>query len=232
MSMATEMTTVDEYLIKLQVQVDELNARVASQAFENVATQQDKILLSFLSRANQISVGCLLVGRARLGTPLFVLTRVLCEDLFLIAWISLSESNAAVYANTVVWELARIGLLNIEKGRAKIVSKTTGADCTATMVPKIKDLKTDRNNVEQLAGELGLGKVYDILYRSMSPEVHGKTFGMASSSEDNGLAAALSAVISLIQTICLIADNKVIHNRTTTADEVLRILRIDTLGGS
>ena len=165
------MTMIDQYLIKLQVQVDELKARVVLQDFENVATQQDKIILSFLSRANQIGVGCLLVGRARLGTPLFVLTRVLCEDLFLIAWISLSESKAADYADTVVWELARIGLVNIEKGRAKIVNKTTGADHTATIVPKIKDLKTDRKNIEQLAGELGLGKVYDILYRSMSPDM-------------------------------------------------------------
>jgi len=225
------MATIDQYLVKLQAQVDALKARVAKPAFGNVATQQSKILVNFLSRAIQIGEGCLLVGRDRLGTPLFVLTRVLCEDLFLITWISISEANAAEYVDAVVWEVARLGLLNLERGRAKIINKTTGEDHTAAMVPKFKELKTNRTNIEQLAGELGLGKVYDILYRSMSSEVHGKTFGIGSSSDNDGLAASLPAVISLIQTICLIADNKVLHDRTTTAAEVLRILRIDTLGG-
>jgi len=200
-------------------------------AFGGGATQQGSILASFLNRAIQIGEGCLLVGRARLGTPLFVLTRVLCEDLFLVTWISLSESNAAEYADAVVWEQARIGLVNLGKGRGKIVSRTTGQNHTASIVPKFKDLKTDRKKLDQLASELGLGKVYDIVYRASSPEVHGKTFGMPSSSGDAGLAAAFSAVILLIQAICLIADNKAIHSRTTTADEVLRVLRIDTLGG-
>ena len=225
------MATIDQYLVKLRRRIDELKARVVLPVFGSATSQQGEILVSFLNRAIQIGEGCLLVGRARLGTPLFVLTRVLCEDLFLVSWISLYESNAAEYANGVVWELAKIGLVNLEKGRAKIVSKTTGEDHTAAIVPKIKDLKTDRRKIEQLAGELGLSKVYDILYRSSSPEVHGKTFGMPSSSEDAGLAAAFSAIISLIQTICLIIDNKAIHNRTTTADEVLKILRIDTLAG-
>jgi len=164
--------TVDEYLLNLRARVSEIRERTALPAFRGATTQQRQVLLSFLNRAVQIGDGCGLVGAARLGTPLFVLTRVLYEDMFLIYWVSLTPSNAAEYAESVIWEMARVGLVNLDKGCAKIVSKTTREDHTSEVLPKIRALKTDRKNVEQLAGELGLGAVYDILYRASSPEVH------------------------------------------------------------
>ncbi len=226
------MVTIDQYLLKLRSQVDELKARVALPALRrNNPSQQGAILLSFLNRAIQIGEGSLLLGGARLGNPLFVLMRVLCEDLFLIAWISSSESNAAEYARAVESELAKIAHVNLEKGRAKVVSKRTGEDHTAAVIPKIQSLSTVRMKIEPIASKLGLSKAYDIVYRFSSLEMHGKTFGLPSSSEDNGLEAGFSTIISLLKAFCLIVDNKALHNRTTTANEVLLVLGIDTLGG-
>ena len=66
------MATIDRYLEKLRGQVDELKARVVLPVLGGTATQQGEILFAFLNRAIQIGEGCLLVGRAGLGTPLFV----------------------------------------------------------------------------------------------------------------------------------------------------------------
>jgi hypothetical protein len=68
--------------------------------------------------------------------------------------------------------------------------------------------------------------VYDTVYRFASPEVHGETFGLPMALDEGGIRAALPGIISLLRAEILIVDNWVVAKRTTTAQEVLSILKL------
>jgi hypothetical protein len=224
-------STIEKPLGHLQRHIEELKASLALPAYESAAGKQSQILGHFLSRALQMSEASNLICRAKLGTPLFVLTRVLCEDLFLCQWVSLSENNAAEYSSAVISGGAKmIGVL-LRKDRGQIVDRSTREVKTDEFMPHLDNFKADRVHIEQLAGRLVLSKVYDLVYRPFSMEVHGKVFGLPSTSEQEPLYAALSAIVSLVKSIGLIADNRVLRNQTTKPDEILHVLRLDQIAG-
>jgi hypothetical protein len=64
---------------------------------------QDKVLLHFIERAEEIIKASLLVEA--LPIPLHILCRVFCEDFFLICWISQSYKAAKEYEDGVAAEL-------------------------------------------------------------------------------------------------------------------------------
>src|SRR4051794_11141692 len=98
--------SVNEYLFKLRQTVDQLNARVRVTTLHYSNREQDKTVLHFMNRAIQIGEACFRV--ADLRTPVIVLTRVLCEDLFLLFWISQSEENATEYVKAATSEFTRM----------------------------------------------------------------------------------------------------------------------------
>src|ERR1035438_3521276 len=170
--------TIDKPLDHLQRYIEELRASLALPVYASVEGQQGQILGHFLSRALQMSEASALVCRARLGTPLVALQRILCEDLFLCFWVSMSEKDAAEYSNSVTAEGVKLVRMMLENRRAHIRDVSTHKVRTAEVLSRCEDFKADRINIEQLAKKLGLGKVYDLVYRYSSMEVHGKAFGL------------------------------------------------------
>jgi hypothetical protein len=73
----------------------------------------------------------------------------------------------------------------------------------ADFLPKLKALKTPRTKVEQIAQKLGLQKLYDILYRGASLDLHGNTFGLPEYPGEGGDYVALSAIDAILA--CLVA---------------------------
>jgi len=219
------MRSRNEHLLELRQMVDQLKARVDHAQYRNSDKQQDKIVLHLMNRAIQIGEACFVASD--LATPVLVLLRVLCEDLLLLFWISRSEENAAGYAKASISDFAKIARVNLQGGRAKVVHRSTGEDKTEAFLPKLKRLGAPRKRIETLARNSGLGKLYDILYRFASSEVHANTFGVLSAADaDEALSTAFPAINSLLQAIILIADN-----RSTPAEEILRVLHIEDLGG-
>jgi hypothetical protein len=223
--------TIDKPLGHLQRYIEGLKASLALPAYASAAGKQSQILGHFLSRALQMSEASDLICRANLGTPLFVLTRVLCEDLFLCLWVSLSENNAAEYSSAVTSEGSKMIGVFLKNGRGQIMDRSTHEVKTDEFMPHLDKFRADRIHIDQLAMKLKLGKVYDLVYRPFSMEVHGKVFGLPSTSEQEALYAALSAIVSLVKSIGLIADNRVLRNQTTKPDEILHVLRLDQIAG-
>jgi hypothetical protein len=223
--------SIDKQLCALQEQIEQVKARIALPAYANASGQQGQILGHFLSRALQASEAGDLVCRARLGTPLAALVRMLCEDLFLCFWASLSEKDAAEYSKAVTADSLRLVRVMLENERGKVRHTSTHEDKTDELLRLLKATKTDRVKIEQLVARLGLSRVYDLFYRYPSMEVHGKAFGLPSPNEEGGLLALLSAIVLLAKAIGLIADNRVLQNRTTTADEILRLLGMADIPG-
>jgi hypothetical protein len=222
------MTSSSEYLFELRKKTDALKARAEVLPYRSPTKKQDEVLLHFISRATQIGEACFRV--ADLVTPLLVLMRVLCEDFFLIFWVAQSEANAVEYANTSgISELARLGRIYLDRNRAKIVHNSTGEDRTAAVLPELGKYISVRKKIESIARDSGLGKVYDIVYRPASMEVHGKTFGLDFDADEGALSAAYPAIISIIEAILLIVDKY--PTGTVEPEEILRLMRIEKLGG-
>ncbi|GEM_PF-5179482 len=216
----------DQYLLEVRQTIDHLKARANLPGLCYSAKVQDRIILHFVNRAIQIGEACFRI--ADLRTPILILSRVLCEDFFRLFWISRSEGGAAEYARySATAELAKGAQVQLHRGRAKIVKKSTGENVTATLMPELSKLIVIKKTVEQIAKESGLEKLYDIVYRFDSLEVHANTFGVLTQGHDEeALLAAFPSIIAFLEAVILITDN-----RTTTAEEILRHLRIDKLGG-
>jgi hypothetical protein len=118
--------SISDSLLDLEKQVEVTKERLEFLSARGTSGVQEEMLLHFLQRDCQLGESCYLLAKARLRPGLFVLMRALSEDLFLCYSISRSEEEAAKYAAEVLSELARIGLINIDRGRARIVEKKSG----------------------------------------------------------------------------------------------------------
>jgi len=123
--MAAVPAAVDKQLDRIEGQIGEIKAQLTLPGYAGTSGKQGQILGHFLSRALQMSEASVLIGRANLGTPLFVLARVLCEDLFLCLWVSLSEQTADEYLSAVTSDGARMIRVLLNSGRGQIRDKST-----------------------------------------------------------------------------------------------------------
>ncbi len=230
--------SISEYLVDLKKQLDAARERLEFLGARGTTKLQEEMLFHFLQRDSQLGESCYLLANAGLRPGLFALMRVLCEDLFLSYSISQSEVEATKYAKEVLSELARFGLINIERDRAKIVEKKTGkavdGDPLADVIAKIKGSvtpKDERRTVEAIANSCGLGKVYDTVYRFASLDVHGKILNVLGPVDDEkAIRAALPGIVLLLRAVVMIVNNR-LQGRGTTVKEILRTLNIEKVAG-
>jgi hypothetical protein len=157
--------------------------------------------------------------------PTSVFMRVLCEDLFLITYAASSEENTSRLANAGVVVMAHAAAVNLQRSRAHIRKIGTTEDHTDEILPEIRNRGADRFNIEQIAKEVGLGGIYDLVYRYASLEVHGKTFGIFSSDEGGGATVpTLQAIIAMLSVVIRVADKCVLRGQPTAATDILREL--------
>jgi hypothetical protein len=203
-----------EYLVKLQDQLDALERRLDTlghRAFEN---DQAIVLLRFLKRAYTLGRASFLSADARLPVPVFVLARVLCEDLIRVHWISLSTANADTYVKRALGDIAKIASVNIERGRATLLRKSTSKVLPRDELNKIlmefRQRVVKGPTIEQMAQQCGLTKVYDIAYRFGSLEAHGTMPGLSllAESDENGMVSQLPAVTAILRAILVVVDNR------------------------
>jgi hypothetical protein len=195
------------------------------------AMQQDnqgKVLLHFIGRAEEIIRASLLVEA--LPTPLHILCRVLCEDFFLVCWISQSSGAAKEYEEGVAAELAKMLELSLSRGWGAI-RKSSGKAVTqefmdTEFLPKLKALKTPRTKIEQIAQGLGLQKLYDILYRASSLDVHGNTFSLPLPPEEPGYMA-LSSIDGILACMVTVLG---LPRKPYDANAILTRMRVEGNG--
>jgi hypothetical protein len=226
--MCSAVLTRAEYYLRIKQNVDALKARLKLPAYFVSDRVQDRVRCYFMERAVQTGEACFRISDLQM--PLLALARVLCEDLFTLYWVSLSEKNADEYCKAAVSEMAKMIQQNIKNKRVRVTNTSTGNDVTAESLKRIATHIKAKKTIKQIATDSGLSKVYDIVYRYDSLEVHGNTFGLSEMNcEMDGIAVAASAVNALLRVILLIVDNK---DRTMTADEVLSTLNIRHIKGT
>ena len=191
-------------------------------AYFTSTNKRDKVLFYFMGRAAEIGEASFRISDLQM--PLFVLARVLCEDFFTMYWVSLSEKNADEYQKAALSEMAKIIHKNLTNKRARIRHISSKKDVTAEFLPKLGRRIIKKKTIQQIAAASGLSKVYDIVYRYDSLEVHGNTFEVSEMTPQmDGIAVAASAVNALLRAILLVVDNK---DCPLTADEILATLNM------
>ncbi len=187
--------------------------------------KQDKIRKYFMQRAIQIGEAALLL--ADLEVPLFILARVLCEDTLWMLWVSRSRQNALKYTDTAASAEAKISKVLVKGGRIRLVKTDTRRDVTQEILPMLEALKDERT-AWALAQDLGLCKLYDILYRWNSLYVHGYTFEIESQNPKQSSAIPLSHIQAFLWVIFHAADRQ---SGCLGSEEVLKWLGLSTIGG-
>jgi hypothetical protein len=222
---------IESYITLLKTRLEQLRAERAK--YPANGTKQDEVLIHFIERAEQF-VGASIAAKDY-PLSLSVISRVLCEDLFLVVWIAESEKNALEYEAGALSEVAKMMAVNLTAGRSVIRNKTTKAPVSAKFMkdeflPKLRSLKAPHTRIEYLAKKTGLQRVYDILYRGSSIEVHGNTFGFWPSI--GGLSFTADIPLSSISAVakCLIAV-VALPRRSVPTRELLTILGVEKLKG-
>jgi hypothetical protein len=229
------MRSAAEYVVQLREQLGFVRRRLDVFRHREFTQHQIKTLLRFLKRDYEIGLASLLVAEARLTTPVFVLTRVLCGDLIRIHWISLSVANAERYMKRSPGNLAKLALVNIERGRAKIVKKGTGQSLPTAKLDEVLNALKKHDvrgpTIERMAQESGLGKVYDTAYRIGSLETHATMPGLPPlfDSDEKAMVRQLPAVVAILRAILLVVENRV-RGQGTTPAQIFEILNLHVGG--
>jgi Family of unknown function (DUF5677) len=216
----------DEYHLKILENVKALKARLDLPSFLPSDKERDKALRYFVQRACQIGEACFRISDLQM--PLFALARILCEDFIRMYWATLSEQNAAEYSKAALSEMAKMLKLNLKNNRARVRHISTGKDVTDTFLPNIDNRIIETKSIKQMAEDSGLSKVYDVVFRFNSLEVHGNTLGLTEPQPMDGVVVALSAVNAFLRVTVLVADSEV----PLTAEEVLGALNMRSIPGT
>jgi Family of unknown function (DUF5677) len=195
----------EKCLERIRIGLNQLS--VIKSEYAALSDKQAVILLHFIGRGEQLIKASLMAEA--LHTPLQVLCRVFCEDFILACWVSQSLGAAEEYEKGVQAEVAKMMGVSLSNSWAILRNKHSKEPVTrefmeTEFIPKLKALKTPRTNINQIAREIGLEKLYDILYRASSLELHGNTFGLALPRDDYmGLSAIASILDCLVATLTL-----------------------------
>jgi hypothetical protein len=195
--------------------------------YARLTDKQDVILQHFLDRAEQIAQAAVSIDI--LATPLQILCRVLCEDFFLVCWISQSKEAAEEYEAGVAAEVAKMMSVSLANGWGVIQNIHTKAPVSRAfmqteLLTKLKALKTPRTKIEQIAQKLGLQKVYDILYRGASLDLHGNTFGLPEQSDEDAAYAALSSIDAILSCLVPLVE---LPRKPYDAKAILVLMRLE-----
>ncbi|MFZ0774077.1 MAG: hypothetical protein WCA49_22630 [Candidatus Sulfotelmatobacter sp.] len=216
--------TEEEYLLTMRERIDELKARGDQPRYKYAEKEQAKVIAHFIDRGIQLGEAAFRIRN--LPIPLDGIMRILSDDLIRLFWISESEGNAAEYVKTIPSEYIKMMRANLEAGYGRLVHKPTGQNATAEFLPKLAARLVKRKPIEQIAMQCGLGQVYEMPFRFGSLSIHGNTYplhGAPNESEQDSLRT-LPAINAFLRAIARIVDDY--PDRHTTADEILKVLRI------
>lgn len=217
------LRSANEYLVRIRERTDSLKAHARHLASSE--KESDKVSLYFIRRIIQIADTCFFASAKQ--TPLLVMSRVLCEDLLVLFWISQSEKRALEYGNICRSQWAKMARVNATRGRVKFRRKSTGEDVTKSFLPELSKFILDINRVEAIADSCGLSRIYDFVYRFHSLELHAFTYGIMENEKD--LRSSLCAVVAMLNAVLLIAENR---GRPTTTTEILGVLGLESFDGA
>jgi hypothetical protein len=204
-----------------------------SQGFlqENLAANrtelQEKALLHCLGRSLDLAKGAVSTAIACVPVSLAVISRTMLEELITARWLCLDRNNAIKFQENSHASIVKLLRENMKGGYGKIVHKVTGEDCSQAVLDRLSS-KSNMPKIEQKAKECKLHRLYSILYRSLSPLVHGSDFqrSFLPAQVQDAVKNLLSAAIVLHKVTYDIATTFLIERKITTTADIEKKLNV------
>jgi hypothetical protein len=190
--------------------------------------QQDTALIHCLARANEIALGCNAAAAGCLPLVLAILNRILIDELITVQWVCKSKENALKFHSRSFSEMHKYISINIERKHAKLVNKNTGYNESNNFKKRFPYIKAKHLNIEQRAIEVGLHKLYTVMYTMLSNYVHGSDIHIPPLSRDPITATHNFTVGSYALFFCIVevVENFIAKRTLTSVDRIYSILKI------
>lgn len=165
--------TVQDYAASLKKQ-----AEIMFAASEIDATHpedlRDKSIRKALIRASELVRASSTLSLENNHVSTSILARALLENLILILWLMLNDSNPQELEDAAINELARAARINLENGKLHVKNRLTGEDETKAFLNSEKFKKiTKRKSIAEYAQQADVMDLYNTFYRFLSLETHG-----------------------------------------------------------
>lgn len=189
---------------------------------------QDTALLHCLARANELALGCSAAAVGCLPLVLAILNRVLIDELIAVQWVCASIENAKAFHDRGYSELHKYLSINSERKYARIINRITGSDESRNFKIKFPYTNQKHLKTEQRAKQVGLHRLYTIMYTMLSNHVHGSDILISSMASDpiNATYNFTVGSYSLFQCIFETVENFIASRTPTSADRIYSILKI------
>ena len=134
----------------------------------------DEPVRSIVLRGSEIIRGAADLGMSENPTALGILSRQLLELFISLHWVTSAPERAERYTEFASNELDRLAQMAMKDGLLSVRSREDGADVTDTFLSGRSRPKKGVS-IEQQARESGVFHLYQVFYRFMSLDTHGKS---------------------------------------------------------
>ncbi len=188
----------------------------------------DKPVRSILIRGSEIIRGAADLGISENPTSLGILSRQLLELFISLHWVTSAPERAERYTEFSLNELDRLAQMAMKDGLLSVKSKADGADVT-------DDLLSERSrpkkgvSIEQQARESGILHMYQVFYRFMSLDTHGKSETVTDTVERSELTLVrLQTVGAISQVFGHAAILWLLHRKRPTNEKIRELLGLNS----
>lgn len=188
----------------------------------------DESVRSILIRGSEIVRGATDLGVSENPTALAILSRQLLELFISLHWVTSSPERAERYTGFSLNELDRLAQMAMKDGLLSVQERAGGADAT-------KEFLSERSrprkgvSIEQQARESGVLHLYQVFYRFMSLDTHGKSKTVVDKGKRSELTLVhLQAVGAMSQVFGHTAILWLLHRQRPTNEKIRELLGLNS----
>lgn len=202
-------------------------AQSSEERWSNSSSPVDEQVHRILLRGSEIIRGATDLGLSENPTALGILSRQLLELFISLHWVISDPERAARYAEFSTNELDRLALMAMNDGLLYVKSKEDAADVTTDFLAARSKPKKGVS-VEQQARESGILHLYQIFYRFMSLETHGKSETVVDPAERSEVTLVyLQTIDALSHVFGHTAILWLLHRQRITNEKIRELLGLN-----
>lgn len=187
----------------------------------------DEPVRRILLRGSEIIRGATDLGLSENPTALGILSRQLLELFISLHWVISDPERAARYAEFSIDELDRLTQMAMKDGLLSVKAKEDGADVTDEFLSARSKPKKGVS-VEQQARESGILHLYQVFYRFMSLETHGKSETVVKSPDRSEVTLVhLQTIGAISQVFGHTAILWLLHRQKITNEKIRELLGLN-----
>lgn len=188
----------------------------------------DEPVRSILRRGSEIIRGAADLGISENPTALGILSRQLLELFISLHWVTSSPERAERYTEFSLNELDRLAQMAMKDGLLSVKEKADGAEVTEGFLSE-RSKPQKGVSIQQQAQESGILHLYQVFYRFMSLDTHGKTETVIDAVKCSELTLMyLQAVGAVSQAFGHAAILWLLHRQRPTNEKIRELLGLNS----